>query len=576
MAVDSEEEVDFGGAHEEEMRELEVEQQRKEAEEAEQQRLKQAATKEETELVEAATKRFAELRSMLVQDEKLRSAVAKAKSEKVEVKSEAHGAVTSEEVDKNLAHSQPAASKAVVTPRAAAGKAAASKAVLTPRADVVRAKAAVLTPKAAVLTPRLEIDEALLDAAGEDLAARRQSLVKPEHLQLLADVDIAQKEFCLEYDEYVKSLLPDLDKWRQESSAMEKPYEKIKGLSIEQQDLRRSFKQKLAFGGVIGDFTEASRIFKLRHSERLRQLAEDADMSIDALKEAVPLATYSREVLCEWTVQHGSVSRGSQPTCAPNYTHRLVDEGILEVPPGHKGRKAPTTAKEKPLSPDESAQAYDWVAWWLYLGGFTSADEIDVHGWTPLMHAVDSMTFSKRAYYVAKALASVTSTDFLNLATTGSQPTGYTALHFACDGSDVLFRKNEIVFKLIENRAEIEGRDKKGNTPFLHAAGSGLEDVCAVLIRKGANKDVVNYNGQCAVQKARCNSPSVVKYLLEIGCLDISTGLSGRTRTGISAQREARYASTTSMNSPYTSASSWSSIGPGYRAIGQGTDKGKK
>ena len=68
-----------------------------------------------------------------------------------------------------------------------------------------------------------------------------------------------------------------------------------------------------------------------------------------------------------------------------------------------------------------------------------AADELDDHGWYPLHHAVDATSYSWRALEAAKALLRITPQAVLNSATTGSQPSGYTCLHVACEGSDNTF-----------------------------------------------------------------------------------------------------------------------------------------
>ena len=75
---------------------------------------------------------------------------------------------------------------------------------------------------------------------------------------------------------------------------------------------------------------------------------------------------------------------------APNFTSIMEKIGCLEVPPYHHGRKAGMEAMEKPCSRNDC----DWMSWWLCQGGFGNIFEKDVNGWTALMHALDSMTFS--------------------------------------------------------------------------------------------------------------------------------------------------------------------------------------
>ena len=68
------------------------------------------------------------------------------------------------------------------------------------------------------------------------------------------------------------------------------------------------------------------------------------------------------------------------------------------------------------------------------------------------------------------------------------KPEGYTALHFACDGSDRTLQHAKIVEDLIEQEADIEAQTKNGKTAFLLAAGTGLGSHVEVLLNGGCNK----------------------------------------------------------------------------------------
>ena len=53
----------------------------------------------------------------------------------------------------------------------------------------------------------------------------------------------------------------------------------------------------------------------------------------------------------------------------------------------------------------------------------------------------------------AKALVEITPQAVLNAKTTGSQPSTYTCLHFACGGSDKTYGRQHLVKQLLEKRA---------------------------------------------------------------------------------------------------------------------------
>ena len=90
----------------------------------------------------------------------------------------------------------------------------------------------------------------------------------------------------------------------------------------------------------------------------------------------------------------------------------------------------------------------------------------------------------------------------LNRQSTGSQPNGYSALHFACFGTARDNSNWMIVTLLLDRKADMEALDEHGNTPLLHAAGTGLKDVCDLLIQSGCNKQAVSNDGMGAAQKA--------------------------------------------------------------------------
>ena len=107
----------------------------------------------------------------------------------------------------------------------------------------------------------------------------------------------------------------------------------------------------------------------------------------------------------------------------------------------------------------------------------------------------------------------------MNAGTIGSQPKGYTCLHFACDGSDKGFKRKDIVEKLLENKAELEARDAKGNTPLLTAAGTGVSDLVKLLIDRRADVNAVNARGLGALQRAANHSSEVWGILRKAGAI---------------------------------------------------------
>ena len=118
---------------------------------------------------------------------------------------------------------------------------------------------------------------------------------------------------------------------------------------------------------------------------------------------------------------------------------------------------------------------------------------------------------------------------------------------------------------LLRRKADMEAKDAKWNAPLLVAAGTGLQDVCEVLLNAGADRSARNINGKGAVQEAESTSPSLSRWLSQQGCPDTDSTARGRTRTGVSATRASRYAMTISPLSPYASHSSVASLGGGAK-----------
>ena len=142
---------------------------------------------------------------------------------------------------------------------------------------------------------------------------------------------------------------------------------------------------------------------------------------------------------------------------------------------------------------------------------------VDSAGWSALHHAIDSSSWTARAQKAAECLAKRTPIDILNTKTSGSQPCGYSCLHFACDGSDRDFLRRDLAQKLIEAKAELESRDSKGNTPLLLASGTGVSDLVKLLIASNAHVGATNNNGCGALQKALGHSLHVANILRRAG-----------------------------------------------------------
>ena len=189
---------------------------------------------------------------------------------------------------------------------------------------------------------------------------------------------------------------------------------------------------------------------------------------------------------------------------------------------------------------------------------------MDCNKRSALHHAVDASSYSWRAFDAAVSLVEVTAVDVINTHTTGSQPRGYTCLHFACDGSDKTFGRANLASALIAKKADMEATDAKGNTPLLLATGAGLVDVVKVLIGAGADVTVQNNNGTGVWQKASRSSSSLKKALSqEPKVPKTMSGASGKTRTSTSDSRQARHSMNDQWRGSPSPSPSWSKKGGG-------------
>ena len=154
------------------------------------------------------------------------------------------------------------------------------------------------------------------------------------------------------------------------------------------------------------------------------------------------------------------------------------------------------------------------------------------------MHAIDSMTFSSRAFPAAINL--IPQTRDINAVTTGARPRGYTALLFACDGGDIARNKVRVVRSLLRYTADIEAVTPKGMSPLLLACSTGAADVAQFLIEHGARKLATNVRGQGARQLGASVSGSV-RHFCDMSGIPMTEGQGGRTRHHVSQARQMRY-----------------------------------
>jgi hypothetical protein len=193
------------------------------------------------------------------------------------------------------------------------------------------------------------------------------------------------------------------------------------------------------------------------------------------------------------------------------YANRTQEQGM-----------AGTSASQPPVaSSQEGYDDRDWACFWLRLGGFSSAVVADDEGWTALHHAMQTTVHWKKAYRVVRGLLPQMDRQWLRAKTSGGRPQGWTALHLAANGSDVMLKRSHLIALLIEHEADVNCRDEKGRTPFLHAAATGCVDSAKALSQGGADEQAVNNDGRNAADLCLHSSGLMTRCLLLRGVVSL-------------------------------------------------------
>ena len=165
-----------------------------------------------------------------------------------------------------------------------------------------------------------------------------------------------------------------------------------------------------------------------------------------------------------------------------------------------------------------------------------------MHGWTALIHAVWSSTFSWRAIHAARALAPLSD---VTVKTAGKFPPGRTALHLACESSDSILEKDTVVRALLDAHAALEDKTPKGLTPLLCAAASGQTNICRMLLHRKADVNAKNEKGKGALQLAAAAAGHCADFLRTVpGACEVPFVNQGRDQKdlGHSKGKLGRYA----------------------------------
>ena len=374
----------------------------------------------------------------------------------------------------------------------------------------------------------VEVDKELIQMREKVQAFVKDQTVERQYV--LASLDAVLPEIVEEYDAFF-----DPERRRKRLMEAQQVERDLKAAGDDgAYSMRRDAKQKflLDMGIELGELRKKEEEWIAKVTAPFASFQDSAVDPVDRLLNQYQLPSFLKKAL--WISRGGSQPEYSEDGFSqdgvPNYTRILVKLNKLVLHPGFRGRKASTNDYEPELTSDELSHGptyngcpVDWGIWWCKIGGYDplKPDECDKNGWTALHHACDS-GFSKRAFLAAQEI--LAGRNFrgamhekmqraLRLKTLGSQPSGFTALHFACDGATRGGDNQRLVHALILRQADIESKDSKGNTPLLKAAGQGLTDVCVYLIENNADVNATDNKGAGAVQKTKNGQKALSRLL---------------------------------------------------------------
>ena len=239
-----------------------------------------------------------------------------------------------------------------------------------------------------------------------------------------------------------------------------------------------------------------------------------------------------------------AASQGTISAARPRYSKffnlaagRPVDAG----PPG--------ATCQQPQDLDVTWGNNELVEWWLNLGGYSSCNQVDENGWTPLHHCVESMVHWDQAWKIGKALietmaASQDGETWLRAKTLKGQPPHRTALHMLANNSDRALKKAELAEMLARAASQVDPLDDQGRTPLMHAVGTGLLDVAKALVRAGADPTKQSYDGRNIANRCKGSSGAVTRWVknelrIEPAKVDVTSRY--REEDAVSLSRQARY-----------------------------------
>ena len=265
-----------------------------------------------------------------------------------------------------------------------------------------------------------------------------------------------------------------------------------------------------------------------------------SDFALEGLERAIELRDRRADVEVE-PVTDAPTAESHVVTGARDrymqFFNRAAGRRMTDGPPGIDADRP-----EVPQSDgfDDAA----WARFFLALGGYGSAGQVDEHGWTALMHAVGATVHWDLAWRCAIGLMNMMSDVCLRRKAVGGRMKGYTALHICCNNSDRAFKKAHLATLLIGRGVDLEATNDKGLTPWLMAAGTGVVDVAMALSQAGCNITATTPEGQNVVDRCAGSSTQMRCFVESLGLLKTELRASNRWRQpdDISSSRAARYA----------------------------------
>ena len=210
---------------------------------------------------------------------------------------------------------------------------------------------------------------------------------------------------------------------------------------------------------------------------------------------------------------------------------------------------------DQPDPLDENMTNDDLVQWWLKRGGYSSCNQVDENGWTPLHHCIEAMVHWDQAWKIGVALietmaASQEGQQWLRAKTEAGQPSHRTALHMLSNNSDRALKKAEMVTLLAGIVQDVDPEDDQGRTPLMHAVGTGVLDIAKALVEAGADPHKVSHDGRNIANRCGCSGMVRNWVLRDLGVKPANVSPETRYRKPgeISLSRLARYAAKAEMD----------------------------